>query len=112
VTAFARPFLVEFSIAPNPTPPMPELELDATTGLLRRLGSPRPFVEELLDGASARGAVTTPMSTVITESGGDNPDPDMLRLDGYWQAVALAMATMCTKTPDQPDPDLVRVELR
>jgi hypothetical protein len=112
MSPFARPFLVEFSVAPRSNPQTPELELDAATGLLRRPCSSTPFIEELLttDDSGGRGAAST--ATVVTESGGDNPDPDMLRPDFQW-ALAYAMATTCTKVePEQPDPDLVRTDLR
>jgi hypothetical protein len=111
MSQLSRPFLVEFSAVPRSDPQTPELEVDAVTGMLRRPCSSTPFVEELLAAEDSRCRVVASTATVITESGGDSPDPDLLRTDLQW-AVAFAMTTVCTKVePDQPDPDLVRASL-
>jgi hypothetical protein len=107
MSQFGHPFLAGFSEPPSSGPQMPELEVDASTGLLRRRCSSTPFVEELLaDDPRCRFEAST--ATVITESRGDSPDPDLFRSDFRW-AVSCAMATTLTRAQqDQPDPDLVR----
>lgn len=105
----SRPFLAEFSESPSLNPKMPELELDAATGLLRRLRSSTAFIEEILT-AGSQSLIAASTATLVTESGGDSPDPDLVRVDFQWDW-AFAMASMCTKTGDGPDPDLVRASL-
>ena len=108
MSQMGHPFLAGFSVPPSSGPEMPELEVDAATGLLRRRCSSEPFVEELLVVDDSLCRALTAAATVVTESSGDSPDPDLFRTDFRW-AVASAMATTCTKAkPDEPDPDLVR----
>lgn len=107
MSQIGRPFLAGFSAPPSSDPHMPELEVDAATGLLRRPCSSTPFVEELLAADDSRCRFVAATATVITESRGDSPDPDLFRAD-FRSAVAFAMATTCTKTQDPQDPDLVR----
>ncbi len=105
-----RPFLSEFSVAPSPILQVLDLELDPATGLFRRPGSTKAFIEELLEFGDLPQTTAASMATFLTESS-DNPDRDLVRSDLRYESVALALSSSVTKTDDDPDPDLVRAGL-
>lgn len=94
------PLLARFAVAPRGPSCHPELEIDPSTALLRRLGVNAAFVDEL-EAAGNGWHGMAPLETVLSESN-DPIDPDLVRAGVVWAETRLK------KIDEEADPDLVR----
>lgn len=103
-----QPFLVQFSVHPTASTPNEDTGIDRQTGLIHRIGSDRPLIEELATGTKQGNGM---VATLLTETRIDSPDPDLVRQSLDVNA-SNTMATFQTRQgADGPDPDYVRFGL-
>jgi hypothetical protein len=101
------PLLAQFATPSKPRPPLPLLERDSHSGLLRRPDADRPVVDELLALKTMEGADLY-LATVVTETTGER-DPDSTRADSTRRSPRLWLDSTATDYKNViPDPDVVR----
>jgi hypothetical protein len=103
----ADPILTQFGVPPSGGSGELALEVDHSTGLLHESGVAVPFVEKMIEmGVEWRNLGAA--ATVLTESTVP-ADPDLMRPDSAWLRFGQALVTDLTKTFTDPvDPDVVR----
>jgi hypothetical protein len=98
--SWGRPLLASFETTPAGNCGLcSDAFVDPLTGLLHRMGSPVPLIEEMLEQA----ADTSMVSTSLTDGDEDPVDPDLVRFGS-------PLTSPVTRTESDPqDPDLVRM---
>ena len=101
------PFLARFSEEAPCRGNMPPL-IVGSDGLLRRLETEKPYIDEL---TTLLGSKHEGLATYLTEANLDHPDPDTIRRERCIGIDAYAgdLDTFITRAPEQNDPDLIRV---
>lgn len=119
MSTLTSPFLAQFCEATRSCEPLPDLETDKVTGLLRRRGASGFLISEIgheaLRSARGKGAnavdeveqdsyfgLETTITKVIEPS-----DPDLLRA-GTRHHYAVLQTNLTESNSDDPDPDIVR----
>lgn len=100
------PLLAWFAISPPEPDAIPAVEIDRSTGLLHRLGTSVPFVEELVQ-QKERWRHVVSAETILSRAA-DPIDPDLVRSCGDHTFLDSVLATNVTKAFEEPDPDLLR----
>lgn len=127
------PFLTQFGEKPHDGYALPDIEVDADTGLIRKKGDEASLIDQLEAsilstqfpsripdpdvsrvGSTVREGsdLLRGLDTILTKAAADPFDPDVIRSMQSARCCVPLSTILTENRPDQPDPDVVRASRR